>query len=672
MSQAGQFLQAAANPPIETITGDTGGAIGPTAGNINLIGGTTGLTFDGNAGTSTITLGGVLGVPNGGTGNTSFTAFSVITAGTTSTNPFQNVSGLGTSGQVLTSNGAGLLPTWQAASASGIITINGDVGSVTGNPVTLTGGTTGAVFTGVVATMTMTFAGITANAGVVNLGTDNAANAINIGLGTTARAIHIGDSAAAHVITIGSTTGAASITERVGTGNYSLDGVAGSTYTVGASTTTGTITIGGTAQTGTMTLGRSTAANSILIQSGVNTGAQITSIANGATAANSTVNILSGAGTAGNNSLLMANNVRTDTIDLGNVTTVTTGRTLTIMNGNIATAITDTLNIGTGTVSGNAAAQRIFNIGTGAQSNGIRTINIGTDSVSGGTQNVNIATGSGSGATTHGVTIGSNTNGTTSIRGGAAIDMGPSSTTGTILIGGSAQTGLLRLGNSSATNIVGVGTGEGATTVNIATGTTNAKAVNIATGAVANVVIMGSTSGAASMALRYGTADYTLASATGTVMSALDTGEITWPLQPAFLAGLGTTDSNVTGNGTVFTLGSGNALTEIFDVNADFNTNGTFTAPVTGKYRFNAAVLITGNTIATDLRLTLVTSNRNYNTYTYRAAGTSNLGGVISALCDMDAADTCTLAITVSGEAAATSDVSSDATNTWFGGSLEF
>lgn len=54
-------------------------------------------------------------VAGGGTGNTTFTAYSVITAGTTSTGAFQNVSGVGTTGQVLTSNGAGNLPTWQAS-----------------------------------------------------------------------------------------------------------------------------------------------------------------------------------------------------------------------------------------------------------------------------------------------------------------------------------------------------------------------------------------------------------------------------------------------------------------------------------------------------------------------------------------------------------------------------
>ncbi len=51
-------------------------------------------------------------VAGGGTGNTTFTAYSVVCAGTTATGAFQNVSGVGTSGQVLQSNGAAALPTW--------------------------------------------------------------------------------------------------------------------------------------------------------------------------------------------------------------------------------------------------------------------------------------------------------------------------------------------------------------------------------------------------------------------------------------------------------------------------------------------------------------------------------------------------------------------------------
>lgn len=72
-----------------------------------------------SSGTLAVTLSGTaLPVANGGTGDTSFTAYSVICGGTTTTGALQNVSGVGTSGQVLTSNGASALPTWQTSASS--------------------------------------------------------------------------------------------------------------------------------------------------------------------------------------------------------------------------------------------------------------------------------------------------------------------------------------------------------------------------------------------------------------------------------------------------------------------------------------------------------------------------------------------------------------------------
>jgi len=62
-------------------------------------------------GSNTITAG-TLPVAAGGTGNTTFTSYSVICAGTTATGIFQNVSGVGSAGQVLTSQGASALPVW--------------------------------------------------------------------------------------------------------------------------------------------------------------------------------------------------------------------------------------------------------------------------------------------------------------------------------------------------------------------------------------------------------------------------------------------------------------------------------------------------------------------------------------------------------------------------------
>lgn len=58
-------------------------------------------------------------VADGGTGRSSHTAYAVICGGTTTTGAQQSIASVGTSGQVLMSNGAGALPTFQSLAASG-------------------------------------------------------------------------------------------------------------------------------------------------------------------------------------------------------------------------------------------------------------------------------------------------------------------------------------------------------------------------------------------------------------------------------------------------------------------------------------------------------------------------------------------------------------------------
>lgn len=70
-----------------------------------------------------INTGNPVTVAQGGTGNASVTAYAVLCGGTTGTGAVQSVSGVGTSGQVLTSNGASALPTWQTPGASGGFTL---------------------------------------------------------------------------------------------------------------------------------------------------------------------------------------------------------------------------------------------------------------------------------------------------------------------------------------------------------------------------------------------------------------------------------------------------------------------------------------------------------------------------------------------------------------------
>ena len=61
---------------------------------------------------------GTLPVANGGTGATTQTAYAVLCGGTTGTGAYQSVASVGTSGQVLTSNGASALPTFQTIATS--------------------------------------------------------------------------------------------------------------------------------------------------------------------------------------------------------------------------------------------------------------------------------------------------------------------------------------------------------------------------------------------------------------------------------------------------------------------------------------------------------------------------------------------------------------------------
>lgn len=152
------------------------------------------------------------------------------------------------------------------------------------------------------------------------------------------------------------------------------------------------------------------------------------------------------------------------------------------------------------------------------------------------------------------------------------------------------------------------------------------------------------------------------------VVRIASTGEINFPLQSAFSAYLGTTDTNATGDGTNFRIGSGNALTEIFDQNSDFNTNGTFTAPLTGRYYFDGRIYLNGGTVIGASNNTLTTSNRNWRV---DFNGTTFTDANVSALVDMDAADTATLNITAVDSGGKVDDVFGAATPfTWFTGYL--
>jgi hypothetical protein len=70
-------------------------------------------------------------VADGGSGRSTATPYAVICGGTTTTNPHQSVASVGTSGQVLTSNGAGALPTFQNLPAASGVNLNTKTGNYT-------------------------------------------------------------------------------------------------------------------------------------------------------------------------------------------------------------------------------------------------------------------------------------------------------------------------------------------------------------------------------------------------------------------------------------------------------------------------------------------------------------------------------------------------------------
>ncbi len=148
-------------------------------------------------------------------------------------------------------------------------------------------------------------------------------------------------------------------------------------------------------------------------------------------------------------------------------------------------------------------------------------------------------------------------------------------------------------------------------------------------------------------------------------------GTVSKTTNPCFFLRLNATETNKTGDGTTYTLGTGATLTIDFDKGSNCTTSGVFTAPITGIYDLRSQITITGATIATSFIISIIATAKTY-TYTFtKAAGSQDESVAISALVSMTAADTAHVVITVSGEAGASDDVvGSTAAQTYFCGSL--
>lgn len=209
--------------------------------------------------------------------------------------------------------------------------------------------------------------------------------------------------------------------------------------------------------------------------------------------------------------------------------------------------------------------------------------------------------------------------------------------------------------------------------VDLLTGT---NPINVGTDAVAKTITIGNTTGASKLDLKTGTGDFSLASATGNIVVAQDSGEVTEPLQPAFSAYLTNTTANVTGAGTAYNINAV-AFTEIFDQNADFAAaSGIFTAPVTGIYDLRALVSISDLTAAmTRGDLFITTTAQSYQSQSYSwgvARNSSNLVKVsFDVLANMTAGDTAYMAIRIYNGAGDTADLDGTSTlTTMFMGKL--
>lgn len=185
-----------------TVTIQPQAAAGTYNFNLPTSAGTSGQPLLSGGGGATAMSFGTLGIAGGGTAATSFTAYAVLCGGTTSTGALQSVASVGTSGQILTSNGAGALPTFQSAtSALGQALTKADDTNVT---LTLGGAPTTALLSATSLTL-----GWTGQLGLTRGGTNASLTASNGGIiysTASALAVLAGTATANQVLLSGSST----------------------------------------------------------------------------------------------------------------------------------------------------------------------------------------------------------------------------------------------------------------------------------------------------------------------------------------------------------------------------------------------------------------------------------------------------------------------------------
>jgi hypothetical protein len=239
------------------------------------------------------------------------------------------------------------------------------------------------------------------------------------------------------------------------------------------------------------------------------------------------------------------------------------------------------------------------------------------------------------------------TTGRSNIAIGSCISSNPSTGAGYNYINGESSNiilGGMTLGTATESNVMRLGT-SGSSEGEINT-TYIAGVYGVNAGSIANVATVATTGKFGTAAITAGVGISVTPSANTITVAATGSNSSL----PAFLAILESNDNNVTGDGALYTMGTNVALTKIYDQTSSFNTNGTFTAPVTGKYFLHTQLIIGSCTTAFTFSTYIVTSSRTYQTQFERTASSHNGFGNNSIVALMTAGDTAIVQVSSGGE----------------------
>jgi trimeric autotransporter adhesin len=181
-------------------------------------------------------------------------------------------------------------------------------------------------------------------------------------------------------------------------------------------------------------------------------------------------------------------------INIGNVTP-SVNRDIRLGGGTVITAVTDTIIVGDGGVSTNAAATKVVNIGVGDVLLGTQTINIGTGTAASGIHDINIGTGTGGG--TKSVNIGNADNLTAFTLDASSVNIGATAASNFTV------TGALDLTLDSTAGSVVIDGGEAV--IDAVQLTASNGAVQVTGGALAATTGLNMVQGAASVLIQVGT-----------------------------------------------------------------------------------------------------------------------------------------------------------------------